>query len=157
MGLNVAEQSVAAELIPLAKLGNAVPTLDPEQELVLHCHSGARSAWAAGQLRAHHPPVGGLGGDHLVSTRVVEAGLGEVGRVVSGERGRIDAGLEELGTDGVAHPRRDARGGPARPASPCSPSRPAAHALQEVVAAMASRAAPSTPSRRTVISASRRP
>ena len=41
-----------AELIPLAKLGNAVPTLDPEKELVLHCHSGARSAWAANQLRA---------------------------------------------------------------------------------------------------------
>jgi adenylyltransferase/sulfurtransferase len=41
-----------AELIPLATLGNAVPTLDPEAELVLHCHSGARSAWAANQLRA---------------------------------------------------------------------------------------------------------
>jgi adenylyltransferase/sulfurtransferase len=41
-----------AELIPLGKLGNAVPTLDPEAELVLHCHSGGRSAWAASQLRA---------------------------------------------------------------------------------------------------------
>jgi adenylyltransferase/sulfurtransferase len=41
-----------AELIPLAKLGTVVPTLDPEAELVLHCHSGARSAWAANQLRA---------------------------------------------------------------------------------------------------------
>jgi sulfur-carrier protein adenylyltransferase/sulfurtransferase len=41
-----------AELIPLAKLGDVVPTLDPDAELVLHCHSGSRSAWAANQLRA---------------------------------------------------------------------------------------------------------
>jgi adenylyltransferase/sulfurtransferase len=41
-----------AELIPLAKLGEVVPTLDPDAELVLHCHSGSRSAWAANQLRA---------------------------------------------------------------------------------------------------------
>ena len=41
-----------AELIPLAKLGNVVPTLDPDAELILHCHSGQRSAWAANQLRA---------------------------------------------------------------------------------------------------------
>jgi molybdopterin/thiamine biosynthesis adenylyltransferase/rhodanese-related sulfurtransferase len=41
-----------AELVPLAKLGNVVPTLDPEAELILHCHSGQRSAWAANQLRA---------------------------------------------------------------------------------------------------------
>ena len=41
-----------AELIPLAKFGNVVPTLDPDAELVLHCHSGQRSAWAANQLRA---------------------------------------------------------------------------------------------------------
>jgi molybdopterin/thiamine biosynthesis adenylyltransferase/rhodanese-related sulfurtransferase len=41
-----------AELIPLAKLGSVVPTLDPEAEIILHCHSGARSAWAANQLRA---------------------------------------------------------------------------------------------------------
>jgi adenylyltransferase/sulfurtransferase len=41
-----------AELIPLARLGTVVPSLDPETELVLHCHSGARSAWAANQLRA---------------------------------------------------------------------------------------------------------
>ena len=41
-----------AELIPLGKLGNVVPTLDPDAELVLHCHSGSRSAWAANQLRA---------------------------------------------------------------------------------------------------------
>jgi sulfur-carrier protein adenylyltransferase/sulfurtransferase len=41
-----------AELIPLGQLGNVVPTLDPDAELILHCHSGARSAWAAGQLRA---------------------------------------------------------------------------------------------------------
>jgi sulfur-carrier protein adenylyltransferase/sulfurtransferase len=41
-----------AELIPLAKLGDVVPTLDPEAELILHCHSGQRSAWAANQLRA---------------------------------------------------------------------------------------------------------
>jgi adenylyltransferase/sulfurtransferase len=41
-----------AELIPLARLGTVVPTLDPEAELELHCHSGQRSAWAANQLRA---------------------------------------------------------------------------------------------------------
>ena len=41
-----------AELIPLAKLGSVVQSLDPEAELVIHCHSGARSAWAANQLRA---------------------------------------------------------------------------------------------------------
>lgn len=41
-----------AELIPLPQLGNVVPTLDPEAELVLHCHSGGRSTWAANQLRA---------------------------------------------------------------------------------------------------------
>jgi adenylyltransferase/sulfurtransferase len=41
-----------SELIPLAKLGNVVPTLDPEAELILLCHSGQRSAWAANQLRA---------------------------------------------------------------------------------------------------------
>jgi adenylyltransferase/sulfurtransferase len=41
-----------AELIPLAKLGNLVPTLDSASELILLCHSGQRSAWAANQLRA---------------------------------------------------------------------------------------------------------
>jgi adenylyltransferase/sulfurtransferase len=41
-----------AELIPLASLGNVVPTLDPEIEVVVLCHSGGRSAWAANQLRA---------------------------------------------------------------------------------------------------------
>jgi adenylyltransferase/sulfurtransferase len=41
-----------SELIPLATLGQVVPTLDPEAELVLMCHSGQRSAWAANQLRA---------------------------------------------------------------------------------------------------------
>ncbi|MEO5567460.1 MAG: molybdopterin-synthase adenylyltransferase MoeB [Gemmatimonadaceae bacterium] len=41
-----------AELIPLATLGAVVPTLDPEAELVIHCHSGGRSAWAVNQLRA---------------------------------------------------------------------------------------------------------
>ena len=41
-----------AELIPLGKLGNVVPSLDPAAELVIHCHSGQRSAWAANQLRA---------------------------------------------------------------------------------------------------------
>ena len=41
-----------AELIPLNKLGNVVPTLDPDVELILMCHSGQRSAWAANQLRA---------------------------------------------------------------------------------------------------------
>jgi sulfur-carrier protein adenylyltransferase/sulfurtransferase len=41
-----------AELVPLGKLGTVVPTLDPEAELILHCHSGSRSAWAANQLRA---------------------------------------------------------------------------------------------------------
>ena len=40
------------ELVPLAQLGNLVPSLDPSAELVLYCHSGARSAWAANQLRA---------------------------------------------------------------------------------------------------------
>ncbi|HET9425191.1 MAG TPA: molybdopterin-synthase adenylyltransferase MoeB [Gemmatimonadaceae bacterium] len=40
------------ELVPLAKLGNLVPSLDPDAELVLYCHSGSRSAWAANQLRA---------------------------------------------------------------------------------------------------------
>jgi sulfur-carrier protein adenylyltransferase/sulfurtransferase len=41
-----------SELIPLGTLGNVVPTLDPDTELVLLCHSGQRSAWAANQLRA---------------------------------------------------------------------------------------------------------
>ena len=41
-----------SELIPLNKLGSVVPTLDPDAELVLMCHSGQRSAWAANQLRA---------------------------------------------------------------------------------------------------------
>lgn len=41
-----------AELIPLARLGALVPTLDKDAEIVLHCHSGSRSAWAANQLRA---------------------------------------------------------------------------------------------------------
>jgi molybdopterin/thiamine biosynthesis adenylyltransferase/rhodanese-related sulfurtransferase len=41
-----------AELIPLAKLGNIVPTLDSGAELIVMCHSGQRSAWAANQLRA---------------------------------------------------------------------------------------------------------
>jgi adenylyltransferase/sulfurtransferase len=41
-----------AELIPLGKLGNVVPSLDPAAELVILCHSGQRSAWAASQLRA---------------------------------------------------------------------------------------------------------
>src|SRR4051812_22949411 len=35
-----------AELIPLAKLGNLVPTLDSTSELIVMCHSGQRSAWA---------------------------------------------------------------------------------------------------------------
>lgn len=41
-----------SELVPLAKLGNLVPTLDSASELILLCHSGQRSAWAANQLRA---------------------------------------------------------------------------------------------------------
>jgi molybdopterin/thiamine biosynthesis adenylyltransferase/rhodanese-related sulfurtransferase len=41
-----------AELVPLAKLGTLVPTLDSGSELILMCHSGQRSAWAANQLRA---------------------------------------------------------------------------------------------------------
>jgi molybdopterin/thiamine biosynthesis adenylyltransferase/rhodanese-related sulfurtransferase len=41
-----------AELVPLGKLGNLVPTLDSGSELILLCHSGQRSAWAANQLRA---------------------------------------------------------------------------------------------------------
>jgi rhodanese-related sulfurtransferase len=38
-----------AELIPLAMLGQA--NLDPNAEIVLHCHSGVRSGWAARHLR----------------------------------------------------------------------------------------------------------
>jgi sulfur-carrier protein adenylyltransferase/sulfurtransferase len=41
-----------AELIPLGTLGNRVSELDPEAEVVLMCHAGSRSAWAANQLRA---------------------------------------------------------------------------------------------------------
>ena len=41
-----------AELIPLATLGAAQTKLDPNAEIVLHCHSGVRSLWAAQHLRS---------------------------------------------------------------------------------------------------------
>lgn len=40
-----------AELIPLAMLDAARSQLDPSAEIVIHCHSGVRSLWAARQLR----------------------------------------------------------------------------------------------------------
>jgi adenylyltransferase/sulfurtransferase len=40
-----------AELIPLAQLERAASSLDPDAELVIHCHSGVRSLWAAQYLR----------------------------------------------------------------------------------------------------------
>lgn len=40
-----------AELIPLATLGVAQSKLDPNAEIVILCHSGARSLWAARHLR----------------------------------------------------------------------------------------------------------
>lgn len=40
-----------AELIPLATLGAAQSKLDPAAEIVIHCHSGVRSLWAARHLR----------------------------------------------------------------------------------------------------------
>jgi len=40
-----------AELIPLAMLGAAQSKLDPTAEIVVHCHSGVRSLWAAQHLR----------------------------------------------------------------------------------------------------------
>lgn len=42
-----------AELIPLATLGTTGRHgLDPEDEIVVHCHSGVRSLWAVRHLRA---------------------------------------------------------------------------------------------------------
>ena len=38
-------------VIPLPELMNRVDELDPEQEMVVHCRSGARSAKAIQQLR----------------------------------------------------------------------------------------------------------
>ena len=40
-----------AELMPLATLGTAQATFDPNAEIVIHCHSGVRSLWAARHLR----------------------------------------------------------------------------------------------------------
>jgi sulfur-carrier protein adenylyltransferase/sulfurtransferase len=50
-------QIPGARLIPLASLPDAIPTLDPGRELVVHCRSGARSAKAARTLETagfHH-------------------------------------------------------------------------------------------------------
>ena len=41
-----------ARLIPLATLGQAMPSLDRSREIVVHCHHGIRSAAAAETLRA---------------------------------------------------------------------------------------------------------
>ncbi len=41
-----------AQLIPLAAVENALATLDPAREIVIHCKGGVRSATAARQLRA---------------------------------------------------------------------------------------------------------
>jgi sulfur-carrier protein adenylyltransferase/sulfurtransferase len=40
-----------AELIPLSMLGTAQQKLDRNAEIVVHCHSGVRSLWAAHHLR----------------------------------------------------------------------------------------------------------
>ncbi|MGH7624974.1 MAG: molybdopterin-synthase adenylyltransferase MoeB [Gemmatimonadaceae bacterium] len=40
-----------ARLIPLATLGDAIPTLDPAREMVVHCKGGSRSARAVRELR----------------------------------------------------------------------------------------------------------
>ena len=40
-----------ARLIPLATLGDAIPTLDPAREMVVHCKGGSRSARAVRQLQ----------------------------------------------------------------------------------------------------------
>ena len=40
-----------ARLIPLGTLGDALPTLDPAREMVVHCKGGSRSARAVRQLR----------------------------------------------------------------------------------------------------------
>ena len=40
-----------AELIPLGTLGAAQTKLDPNAEIVIHCHSGVRSLFAARHLR----------------------------------------------------------------------------------------------------------
>ncbi|HJU68344.1 MAG TPA: molybdopterin-synthase adenylyltransferase MoeB [Gemmatimonadaceae bacterium] len=41
-----------AQLVPLSAVGDAIATLDPEREIVVHCKGGVRSAKAARQLRA---------------------------------------------------------------------------------------------------------
>ena len=41
-----------AQLIPLGTLAAALPGLDRDREIVVHCHSGVRSADAARQMRA---------------------------------------------------------------------------------------------------------
>ena len=41
-----------ARLVPLARLGEAIPGLDPAREVVAYCRSGVRSQTAGRQLRA---------------------------------------------------------------------------------------------------------
>ena len=41
-----------ARLVPLGSVGDAIPTLDPAREIVIHCKGGVRSAKAARQLQA---------------------------------------------------------------------------------------------------------
>lgn len=41
-----------ARLVPLATLGDVIPTLDVEREIVIHCKSGARSARAVRRLQS---------------------------------------------------------------------------------------------------------
>jgi adenylyltransferase/sulfurtransferase len=41
-----------ARLVPLDRLAEAIPTLDPAREYVMQCHHGIRSRHAAGMLRA---------------------------------------------------------------------------------------------------------
>ena len=48
--LNIARIE-GARLIPLGQFGEAIPTLDPDREIVVICRSGARSGQAVGALR----------------------------------------------------------------------------------------------------------
>lgn len=41
-----------ARLAPLGELARVIPELDRTSEIVVYCHHGTRSAWAAEQLRA---------------------------------------------------------------------------------------------------------
>lgn len=45
-------QIPGARLVPLAGLGDAIPSLDRDRDIVIHCRSGARSAKAVRQLQA---------------------------------------------------------------------------------------------------------